>query len=54
MKLTCVALVVTLLGACAGTAQGSGDPLERGFQDPPNSAKPRAWWFLGDVQKRGT
>ena len=55
MKLRCVALVVTLLGACDVPAQGSGDPLEKGFQDPPNSAKPRAWWFLGDgnVTKEG-
>jgi hypothetical protein len=55
MKLRCVALAVTLLGAGAALAQSSSDPLERGFQDPPNSARPRVWWFLGDgnVTKEG-
>lgn len=58
------AVVVTLLGAGAATqvldgaanrAQKSADQLERGFQKPPNSAKPRAWWFWGDgnVTKEG-
>lgn len=51
------ALAVTPLGASAAAqavdgatkgAQNSGDQLDRGFQDPPNSARPRAWWFLGD------
>src|SRR5262245_16644833 len=55
MKLRCVALAVTLLGAGAAQAQSLGDPLERGFQDPPNSAKPQVWWFWGDgnVTKEG-
>jgi hypothetical protein len=55
MKLRYVALAVALLGARAVLAQSSGDSLERGFQDPPDSAKPRAWWFLGDgnVTKEG-
>jgi hypothetical protein len=56
MKLS-TALAVTPLGADASTqvadgaanrAENSGDQLERDFQEPPNSAKPRAWWFLGD------
>ena len=56
MKLS-AALAVTPVGAAAAPqavgatgerGQNSGDELERGFQDPPTSAKPRAWWFLGD------
>lgn len=51
------ALAVTPLGAggptqavagAANLAQNEGDQLERSFLEPPNSAKPRAWWFLGD------
>ncbi|HWE37394.1 MAG TPA: glycosyl hydrolase [Isosphaeraceae bacterium] len=55
MKLRCVALAVTLLGACDVLAQSPGDPLEQGFQDPPNSTKPQVWWFWGDgnVTKEG-
>ncbi len=55
MKLRCVALAVTLLDAGDALAQSSGDLLEQGFQDPPNSAKPQVWWFLGDgnVTKEG-
>lgn len=43
---------ITLAAAAAGMfamvglalAQGPGDPLEQGFRNPPDSAKPRAWW----------
>jgi hypothetical protein len=50
-------LAVTPLGAggptlagdgAANRAQNSGDPLERHFREPPNSAKPRVWWFWGN------
>ena len=36
-------------------AQAPGDPLERGFQNPPDSAKPRTWWHWtgGNVTKDG-
>ncbi|GAB3428245.1 glycosyl hydrolase family 2 protein [Flindersiella endophytica] len=56
MKLS-AALAVTPLGRCAtpqavggaaNRAQNWGDRLERGFLEPPNTAKPRAWWFWGD------
>ena len=32
-----------------------GDPLEQGFQDPPNSTKPQVWWHWadGNVTKEG-
>ena len=52
MKLS-AALAVTplgqqVVGGAPNSAPDSGDQLERGFQEPPSSAKPRAWWFLGD------
>ena len=34
----------------------SGEPdLEEGFQNPPNSAKPRVWWHWmnGNITKEG-
>src|SRR5271157_361024 len=36
-------------------AQAPGDPLELGFQNPPDSAKPRTWWHWtgGNVTKDG-
>jgi hypothetical protein len=41
----------------AGSAfgQSSADTLERGFQEPPDSAKPRVWWHWlnGNVTKEG-
>jgi hypothetical protein len=35
--------------------QPPGDPLLRGFQNPPHSAKPRVWWhwMSGNVTKEG-
>ena len=49
---TCLAAAV--LGAWALSAQNV-DPLERGFQDPPDSAKPRVWWHWmnGNITKEG-
>lgn len=36
-------------------AQNSRDPLEQGFKQPPNSARPRTWWHWtkSDVTKEG-
>jgi len=36
-------------------AQAPADPLEQGFQNPPDSAKPRTWWHWtgGNVTKEG-
>ncbi len=50
-----VVVVVILLGAWAAAAQNSGDALERGFKNPPDSAKPRVWWHWmnGNVTKDG-
>jgi len=46
---------MTLLGTWAAGAQDSGDALERGFKDPPDSAKPRVWWHWmnGNITRDG-
>ena len=35
--------------------QSSSDPFEQGFQQPPDSAKPRVWWHWmnGNISKEG-
>ena len=50
LRLACCALVLT--GLALGQDAGS---LEQGFQQPPDSAKPRAWWHWmnGNVTKEG-
>ena len=49
------ALALALLGVWALSAQNSGDALESGFQNPPDSAKPRVWWHWmnGNITKEG-
>ncbi len=49
------ALIAILAGTWAVSAQNSGDALERGFQNPPDSAKPRVWWHWmnGNITKEG-
>jgi len=49
------ALTVTVLGAWAVLAQNPGDALQQGFQNPPDSAKPRVWWHWmnGNISKEG-
>src|SRR6266542_1199271 len=50
-------LVLALFASLQGfsLAQGSADALERGFKQPPDSAKPRVWWHWlnGNVTKEG-
>jgi hypothetical protein len=50
-----VAILVVLLASCAVQAQNGTDPLEQGFQNPPDSAKPRVWWHWmnGNITKEG-
>ena len=52
---TAAAAVAIVLGIWAGAAQTQGDALLRGFQNPPDSAKPRVWWhwMSGNVTKDG-
>jgi alpha-L-rhamnosidase len=47
--------VVSILCLGIGTAQNSGDPLRSGFENPPESAKPRVWWHWmnGNISKDG-
>lgn len=47
--------IAALLGSGIVSAQTSDDALARGFQDPPDSAKPRVWWhwMSGNVTKEG-
>jgi hypothetical protein len=48
-------LVVPILGGGAALGQGSGDSLSSGFQNPPNSARPRVWWHWmnGNISNEG-
>ncbi len=49
------AVIAVLLASCAVQAQDPGDSLERGFLNPPDSAKPRVWWHWmnGNITKEG-
>ncbi len=44
-----------LLVNCSGPSKNTGADLESGFQDPPESAKPRVWWHWmnGNITKEG-
>ena len=51
-----VGVVIAAIGAWALVAQQpAADPLVQGFQNPPDSAKPRVWWhwMSGNVTKEG-
>lgn len=54
MSKTLVAIGFLAAAFCA-LAQEPASGLERGFQNPPDSAKPRAWWHWmnGNVTKEG-
>ncbi|MGA2115763.1 MAG: glycosyl hydrolase [Bryobacteraceae bacterium] len=53
--LSLAASIAALSGAWVVSAQSPGDALERGFQNPPDSAKPRVWWHWmnGNIAKEG-
>jgi len=56
MRLTGIAAVIAVaLGTGIVAAEGPDDPLARGFQTPPASAKPRVWWhwMSGNITKEG-
>jgi hypothetical protein len=48
-----MALLVTGPGAALGRSQG--DPLKSGFENPPESARPRVWWHWmnGNITQEG-
>jgi hypothetical protein len=53
-KLAAAVIGLSIL-VCWGAAQSTGDALEKGFQNPPDAAKPRVWWHWtgGNVSKEG-
>jgi hypothetical protein len=54
-QLIWAAAALAFLGLWAVAAQDRGDELERGFRNPPDSAKPRVWWHWmnGNITKEG-
>src|SRR5882757_5472529 len=50
-----VTVLVALTGNGAAIGQSASDPLKKGFQNPPNSARPRVWWHWmnGNITKEG-
>ncbi len=59
MKLLAKNLILASLMIVAGfgtaTAQNNTDSLQSGFQNPPESARPRVWWHWmnGNITKEG-
>jgi len=49
------AILVLVTLASFSSAQRSPDPLRQGFENPPNSARPRVWWHWmnGNITKEG-
>ena len=49
------ASIVLLLGVSTALAQSKRDPLKAGFENPPDSARPRVWWHWmnGNITKEG-
>jgi hypothetical protein len=43
-KFAVIPLFVLALSPSVVVAQNSGDALKQGFEDPPDSARPRVWW----------
>ncbi|MCJ7447464.1 MAG: discoidin domain-containing protein [Bacteroidales bacterium] len=50
LSMTCIILL-----NCSGPLKDAGVNLEAGFQNPPESAKPRVWWHWmnGNISKEG-
>ena len=55
MKSSRLLLGSALLGLVFTAAAASTDPLETGFLNPPDSAKPQTWWHWmnGNITKAG-
>ena len=53
-KLTCIGIVL-LLGVGVAAAQSKPDSLKSGFENPPESARPRVWWHWmnGNISETG-
>jgi hypothetical protein len=54
-RLVLISITAVLISVCAVGAQNSGDELERGFLNPPDSARPRVWWHWmnGNITREG-
>ena len=50
-----LATAIVVLMSCSGPLKESGVNLKEGFQNPPESAKPRVWWHWmnGNISKEG-
>lgn len=51
-------LLVIVVSVCASVTfwgQNASDPLKQGFENPPDSARPRVWWHWmnGNITKEG-
>jgi hypothetical protein len=55
LKVRILTLLLSINLAVGASAQSSGSSLEPGFEQPPESAKPRVWWHWlnGNVTKEG-
>jgi hypothetical protein len=55
LRLDRMVAITVLCAACIVQAQNSSDELERGFRNPPDSAKPRVWWHWmnGNITREG-
>ena len=47
--------LILLLGVVTAAAQSGHDSLKSGFENPPESARPRVWWHWmnGNITKEG-
>ena len=54
-KMWVAAIAAVVLAWGAAGAQTSSDPLKSGFENPPQSARPRVWWHWmnGNISKEG-
>ncbi len=54
-KLGLATALAAAIGNSLSLGQDKGDSLERGFQTPPDTAKPRVWWHWmnGNITKEG-
>jgi len=52
---TAFALLVNAAALSQAAPQAAKDPLRAGFENPPNSARPRVWWHWmnGNITKEG-
>jgi len=54
-QVLCILSLLALASCLLRSAQQADDPLLAGFQNPPDSAKPRVWWHWmnGNITKEG-